>query len=64
MIDLQKEAEEYAKKMWGVYFDDKHPDVAIEKTQGEIAIQDYIAGANSKYVQSEKLKLRKTKVKK
>jgi len=52
-MDINKEAEDYAKKIWGVYFDDKHPDVAIEETQGEISIKDFIAGANSKSTQAK-----------
>jgi len=42
---LEEAVEKYSSKMWGVYFDDKHPDVAITNTQGEISIQDFIAGA-------------------
>jgi len=42
---IEDVAEEYSRKMWGVYYDDKHPDCAIEKTQGEISVSDFIAGA-------------------
>jgi len=42
---LEEAAEKHSKKMWGVYFNDIHPDVAITKTQGEISIQDFIEGA-------------------
>jgi hypothetical protein len=42
---LEEAAEIHSKKMWGSYFDDIHPDVAITQTQGEISIQDFIAGA-------------------
>ena len=41
---IEEAAEKHSKKMWGVYFDDIHPDVAITKTQGEISIQDFISG--------------------
>jgi hypothetical protein len=41
-------AEKYSKEKWGVYFDDKHPDVAITDTCGEISIKDFIAGAKHK----------------
>lgn len=56
MNTLEQEAEEYARKVWGVYYDDQHPDVAIIKTNGESSLDDFIAGANSKYVQREKIK--------
>jgi hypothetical protein len=42
---LDEAAEKYAKMMWGVYYDDIHPDIAITQTQGEISIKDFIAGA-------------------
>jgi len=55
MIDLQKEAEEHAKKVWGIYIDDIDED--CNSTRGENTIKDYIAGATtSKHVQAEKLK--------
>lgn len=56
MIDLSKEAEEYAQKVWGTYINDvfKHDDIIIDKTLGEITISDFIAGAtDSKYVQAK-----------
>ena len=56
MIDLSKEAEEYAQKVWGIYINDvfKHNDIIIDKTLGEITILDFIAGATtSKYVQAK-----------
>jgi hypothetical protein len=56
MIDLSKEAEEYAQKVWGIYINDvfKHNDIIIDKTLGEITILDFIAGAtDSKYVQAK-----------
>lgn len=42
---LDEAAEKYAKMMWGVYYDDIHPDIAITQTQGEITVKDFIAGA-------------------
>lgn len=42
---LEEVAENYSKKMWGVYYDDIHPDIAITQTQGEITIKDFISGA-------------------
>jgi len=51
MIDLQKEAEEYAKDMETVFVEpinDEH--------LRDFAVTDFIAGANSKFVQAEKLK--------
>lgn len=56
MKTLQEEAENHAKKVWGAYYDDKHPDIAITETQGEISIKDYIAGATSDYVKAEKIR--------
>jgi polyhydroxyalkanoate synthesis regulator phasin len=56
MNKLKKEAEEHSRQMWGVYYNDKHPDIAITKTQGEISIDDFIAGAKSKHVEIEKIK--------
>ena len=52
---LEEAAERYARDMWGVYYDDKHPDVAIIETQGEISLQDFIEGAKwqSKRMYSE-----------
>lgn len=35
----------HAQKSWGVYFDDMHPDVAIQNTMGEISIKDFHSGA-------------------
>jgi len=35
----------HAQKSWGVYFDDIHPDVAIQNTMGEISIKDFHSGA-------------------
>jgi len=56
MKTLEKEAEEYARKVWGIYYDEQYPDAAIVKTNGESTLDDFIAGANSKYVQREKIK--------
>jgi hypothetical protein len=44
---VEEAAEKHSKKMWGVYFNDIHPDVSITQTQGEITIEDFIAGAKS-----------------
>jgi RNA recognition motif-containing protein len=44
MSNLQEKAENYARKMWGVYFDDVHPDSAITETLGELTQKDFIAG--------------------
>jgi hypothetical protein len=52
-MNLNEEAENYSRKMWGVYYDDKHPDSAINDSQGEISILDFTAGVNSKYVQTK-----------
>ena len=43
---LKEVAKKYGQKVWGVYFNDIHPDIAINKTLGEISIDDFIAGAN------------------
>lgn len=40
----EEKALDYAKEAWGVYFDDKHPDSAIECTCGEITQNDYLSG--------------------
>lgn len=44
MKTRQEKALEYAKEAWGIYFDDKHPDPAIEFTVGEITQSDYLDG--------------------
>ena len=41
---LEEAAKKYARTMWGVYYDDIHPDISIVKTQGEISVGDFIAG--------------------
>lgn len=43
--ELEEAAEIHSKKMWGVYYDDIHPDIAITQTQGEISVCDFIDGA-------------------
>jgi len=48
MIDLEKEAEEYAKD-----FDLSFWDTVDEIPVVEMAIKDFKAGANSKYVQAK-----------
>ena len=53
MKTLQQEAEEHSRKMWGVYYDDMHPDVAITEPLGKISEKDFIAGANSNYVKRQ-----------
>lgn len=40
----EEKALKYAKEAWGVYFDDKHPDSAIEFTMGEITQNDFLTG--------------------
>jgi len=54
MIDLQKEAEDHVKTKYSFIITKETDlrDVAV----CIVAIEDYIAGANSKYVQAEKLK--------
>ena len=42
---LEEAAEIHSTKMWGIYYDDNHPDIAITQTQGEISVCDFIAGA-------------------
>lgn len=51
----EDKALEYAKEAWGVYFDDKHPDSAIEYTCGEITQSDYLAGYRQGIKDSELL---------
>jgi len=46
MATKEDKALQYAKEAWGVYFDDKHPDIAIEFTQGQITQTDYLNGYN------------------
>jgi hypothetical protein len=42
---LEEEAEKYSREVWGVYYDDVHPDIAITQTQGEISVKDFSRGA-------------------
>lgn len=59
----QEKALEYAKEAWGVYFDDKHPDIAIEFTHSQISQTDYLAGYNQAlkdYCAPEMLEMLKT----
>jgi hypothetical protein len=42
---LEEEAEKYSREVWGVYYDDVHPDIAITQTQGEISVKDFCRGA-------------------
>jgi hypothetical protein len=42
---LEEEAEKYSRAVWGVYYDDVHPDIAITQTQGEISVKDFSRGA-------------------
>jgi len=54
--EVEKMAKLHAKKVWGVYQDDIHPDVMITDTLGEISQKDFIAGykaAQEKGVYSE-----------
>lgn len=60
----EEAAEIHSKKMWGVYFDDIHPDVAIKPTQGEISIQNFIEGAKWQKQQQDKNKYSEEEVKK
>ena len=41
-------AKEHANKIWGVYVDDRHPDVHITQTNGEISESGFIAGFEAK----------------
>lgn len=41
---LSEMAEKHARESWGVYYDDKNPDCAINETVGEITIKDFIKG--------------------
>lgn len=49
----QEKAMHHAKKVWGVYFDDKHPDIAITETCGKITVKDYLAGYEQAYSDSK-----------
>jgi hypothetical protein len=42
---LEEEVEKYSREVWGVYYDDVHPDIAITQTQGEISVKDFSRGA-------------------
>jgi hypothetical protein len=42
---LEEEAEKYSREVWGVYYDDVHPDIAITQTQGELSVKDFSRGA-------------------
>jgi hypothetical protein len=42
---LEEVAEKYSREVWGVYYDDVHPDIAITETQGEISVKDFSRGA-------------------
>ena len=44
-LTLEEEAEKYSREVWGVYYDDVHPDIAITQTQGEISVKDFSRGA-------------------
>jgi len=44
MEKLEQKAEDYARQMWGVYYEDIHPDSAIEECMGELTKKDFIAG--------------------
>jgi len=59
---VEEAAENHSKSMWGIYYDDIHPDVAITQTHGEISIEDFIAGYNlaqeRMYSEEEKMKRR------
>jgi hypothetical protein len=43
--ELEEVAEKYSREVWGVYYDDVHPDIAITQTQGEISVKDFSRGA-------------------
>lgn len=45
-IELLQKAKDYALQMWGAYYDDKHPDSAIDESLGELSVKDFIAGYN------------------
>jgi hypothetical protein len=42
---LEEASEKYSREVWGVYYDDVHPDIAITQTQGEISVKDFSRGA-------------------
>ena len=54
MIDINVEAQEYAKEVNGIYGEELYPN--CDETLNEVTIKEFKAGANSKYVQYEKLR--------
>jgi hypothetical protein len=54
-MNKEELAKEHAKKVWGVYVDDVHPDVHITQTNGEISESDFIAGFEAKENINEQL---------
>jgi hypothetical protein len=52
---LEEEAEKYSREVWGVYYDDVHPDIAITQTQGEISVKDFSRGAKWQQEQDKKM---------
>lgn len=44
MNKKEEKALEYAKEVWGDYFDNEYPERGVEKNYGEITQQDYLAG--------------------
>lgn len=44
MINLEKESEEYARKMWGEYFDNTYDESCNMLSYGEVCQKDFKAG--------------------
>lgn len=44
MINLEKESEEYARKMWGEYFDNTYDESCSMLSYGEVCQKDFKAG--------------------
>lgn len=51
----EEKALEYAKEMWGIYFEDRYPDPAISSPLGEISQKDYLAGYEEGLKDSDEL---------
>jgi hypothetical protein len=52
---LEEASEKYSREVWGVYYDDVHPDIAITQTQGEISVKDFSRGAKWQQEQDKKM---------
>lgn len=44
MINLEKESEDYARKMWGEYFDNTYDESCNMLSYGEVCQKDFKAG--------------------